>query len=498
MDVFYFLLFFVVGGVLTWVIATLLMKSKTVSKKEFEAVTERNTSLNTELIVAQQKLTSKEEDEAELKIEIVRYKEKIENFQNEIQEFERNLSNTAAQLNAANETIKKQLEDIGTYKLELRSKTDEFNETNKLLAASTADFNALKEKLETQKNEMETLRKQFNLEFENIAEKILDEKTHKFTKINQENMDILLKPLGENIESFKKKVEEVYITEAKERFSLGEEVKKLKELNTKLSEEAVNLTNALKGSSKTQGDWGQMILENILEKSGLTRDREYFVQEFLKDVDGGYLINEDGSRMQPDVIISYPDDRKVIIDSKVSLSAYVRYTQSDDITEQKGFIREHLRSMRKHIDDLSRKSYQDYAVTLDFVMMFVPNEPAYMLALQHDPDIWQFAYDKKILLISPTNLIAALKLIVDLWKREYQNRNAIEIAERGAKLYDKFVGFIANLERVGRNIDQAQNAYNDAYKQLSTGNDNLVLQTQKLKDLGVKAKKELPPSLLEE
>ena len=498
MDVFYFLLFFVVGAVLTWVMATLLMKSKTVSKKEFEAVTERNTSLNTELIVAQQKLTSKEEDEAELKIEIARYKEKIENFQNEIQEFERNLSNTAAQLNAAHETIKKQSEDIGSYKLELRSKTDEFNETNKLLAASTADFNALKEKLETQKSEMETLRKQFNLEFENIAEKILDEKTHKFTKINQENMDILLKPLGENIESFKKKVEEVYITEAKERFSLGEEVKKLKELNTKLSEEAVNLTNALKGSSKTQGDWGQMILENILEKSGLTRDREYFVQEFLKDVDGGYLINEDGSRMQPDVIISYPDDRKVIIDSKVSLSAYVRYTQSDDITEQKGFIREHLRSMRKHIDDLSRKSYQDYAVTLDFVMMFVPNEPAYMLALQHDPDIWQFAYDKKILLISPTNLIAALKLIVDLWKREYQNRNAIEIAERGAKLYDKFVGFIANLERVGRNIDQAQNAYNDAYKQLSTGNDNLVLQTQKLKDLGVKAKKELPPSLLEE
>lgn len=286
MELIYLLTGFVAGGIIAWIMATLLVKSKTVSKKELEAENEKNVSLNTDLIVAREKLKSMEEDEAELKIEIAAYKEKIDAFQNEVQEFERNLSNTAAQLNAANETIKKQLEDIGSYKSELKSKTDEFNETNKLLAASTADFNALKEKLETQKSEMENLRKQFNLEFENIAEKILDEKTHKFTKINQENLDIILKPLGENIESFKKKVEEVYVTEAKERFSLGEEVKKLKELNTKLSEEAVNLTNALKGSSKTQGDWGQMILENILEKSGLTRDREYFVQEFLKDVDG--------------------------------------------------------------------------------------------------------------------------------------------------------------------------------------------------------------------
>lgn len=439
MQLIYLLIGLITGGTIAWIIATLLVRSK----------------MNAELVVAYEKLRSMEENEAELK------------------------------------------EDINSYKLELKSKTDEFNETNKLLATSTAGFNALKEKLETQKIEMEELRKQFNLEFENIAGKILDEKTHKFTQMNQENLEIILKPLGENIDSFRKKVEEVYVTEAKERFSLGEEVKKLKELNTKLSEDAVNLTNALKGSSKTQGDWGQMILENILEKSGLTRDREYFVQEFLKDSDGAYLVNEDGNKMQPDVIISYPDDRKVIIDAKVSLSAYLRYTQANEAGEQNACIREHLRSVRKHIDELSRKSYQDYAVTLDFVMMFVPNEPAYMLALQHDPDLWQYAYDKKILLISPTNLIAALKLIVDLWKREYQNRNAIEIAERGAKLYDKFVGFISNLDRIGKNLDQAQNAYNDAYKQLSAGNDNLVLQTQKLKDLGVKTKKSLPQSLLE-
>ncbi|MCE5206359.1 MAG: DNA recombination protein RmuC [Porphyromonadaceae bacterium] len=397
-----------IGGILAWIITTLNCKSKTVSRRDFEILTQENHQLNIQL-----------------------------------------------------EVSKERMGDI-----------------------------------ELQKSEMETIRKQFNLEFEQIASKILEEKSEKFTNLNRNNLDLILKPLGENIDSFRKKVEEVYITEAKERFSLGQEVKNLRELNDRLSSEANNLTQALRGNSKMQGDWGQMILENILERSGLTEGREYFVQEFLKDPDGNYYTAENGSRMQPDVIVVYPDKRKVIIDAKVSLTAYANYTGSDDPGEQKKFIGEHLRSVRKHIDELSRKNYQDYADTLDFVMMFIPNEPAYMLALRYEESLWQYAYEKKILLISPTNLITALKLIVDLWKREYQNRNALEIAERGAALYDKFVNFVDSLTDIEIHLERARRSYDNAYGQLKGGRGNLIGQTEKLRELGVKAKKSLPQSLL--
>lgn len=390
------------------------------------------------------------------------------------------------------ETVRKLIET----EEDVRKLTDEFNSLNKLYASATANNEALAEKLTTQKEELEKLNEKFTKEFENVANRILEEKTEKFTNANKTNIESLLKPLGENLDKFKAKVEEVYDKESKERFSLGEKVKELAELNQVISEEAKNLTKALKGEAKTQGRWGEMILESILEKSGLVKGREYFMEHQLLDENGNPLkSDEEGKKMRPDAVIKYPDNRSVIIDSKVSLNAFTRYLQTNDAEEQKKELEAHVSAIKTHIIALSSKGYDDYNKALDFVMMFIPSEPAYIAALQGDPDLWNFAYDKRILLLNPTNLITSLKLIVDLWKREYQNQNAIEIADRGAKLYDKFVGFVENLKGVGDGLTKAQSKFDEAFKQLSTGNDNLVLQATKLKNLGLKSKKELPKDI---
>ena len=343
---------------------------------------------------------------------------------------------------------------------------------------------------------MERLNQKFTVEFENIANKILDTKTQKFTELNKENLKGILEPLGKNIDEFKKQVDEVYKNESKERFSLDKEIKRLAELNQLLGAEAKNLTKALKGEAKTQGRWGEVILEKILEKSGLRKGEEYFMEYQLFDAEGKALRSEsEGKKMRPDAIIMYPDNRHIIIDSKVSLNEFIRLVESEDETIQKTELEAHVTAIKSHINELSKKAYDDYNKTLDFVMMFIPNEPAYITAMQGDPELWNYAYDKRILLISPTNLIAALKLIVDLWKREYQNQNAQAIAERGAKMYDKFVGFINNLSNVGKQLENASESYNEAYKQLTTGNDNLVAQATKLKNLGIKIKKEIPSGI---
>ncbi|MFA6151140.1 MAG: DNA recombination protein RmuC [Chitinophagaceae bacterium] len=401
-------------------------------------------------------------------------------------------ASSAAQLQMAQQLANTHAADISLLKEELKALQSTHSAAHQALATANAQNESLKEKLELQKNEMGVLGKKFNIEFENIANKILDTKTEKFTALNQTNLKNILDPLGKNIDEFRKQVDEVYKAESKERFSLGEKVKELALLNQVISEEARNLTKALKGEAKTQGRWGEMILENILEKSGLVKGREYFMEHELRDEAGKALKSDaEGKKMRPDAVIKYPDNRSVIIDSKVSLNAFTRLVAATDTTERQTELNAHLSAVRSHIIALSSKGYDDYDKALDFVMLFVPSEAAYIAALQADADLWNFAYDKRILLLSPTNLITSLKLIADLWKREYQNLNARDIAERGAKLYDKFVGFVENMNGIGEHLDKAQGKYAEAYKQLSSGNDNLVSQATKLKNLGLKTKKEL-------
>ena len=412
------------------------------------------------------------------------------------------LSNVKSLLASSKTLIEEKNKDIEEHKIEIielnseiKELRENLNKSNSALISSGEKNKSLAEKLQTQKEEIEKIGEKFSNEFKVLANSILDEKSKKFTEQNRINLKTLLDPLGENIKEFKKKVEETYDKESKQRFSLESKIKELVELNQQISEEAHNLTQALKGSSKTQGDWGEMILETILENSGLEKGREFFVQEFLRDEAGNTIKDADGKKMQPDVLIKYPDGRNVIVDSKVSLTAYNRYVAAEYDDDRNNAIKQHVQSIKKHIDELSAKNYDNYTDSLDFVMMFIPVEPAYFIAMKHESDIWNFAYKKKILLISPTNLIAALKLVADLWKREHQNRNALEIAERGGKLYDKFVSFTENLEDIGSNINKAQKSYDTALNQLKDGKGNLIGQVEKLKELGVKAQKAIPPSL---
>ncbi|MDH6354942.1 DNA recombination protein RmuC [Dysgonomonas sp. PH5-45] len=362
------------------------------------------------------------------------------------------------------------------------------------IAQLRATLSAKEELLQAQQNEVANIREQMNKDFQILATRILEEKTTRFTDTNKANIDAILKPLNEKLAEFKTKVEETYDKESKQRFSLEEKIKDLVALNNRISEDANNLTKALKGNNKIQGNWGEMILESILEKSGLKKSEEYYTQDFIKNDSGERIRNDQNQYMQPDIIVAYPGGRKIVIDSKVSLNAYVRYVESESDTEKAIAEKEHITSIKKHIDELSLKSYQDYIDSLDFVMMFIPNEPAYILAMQLDTTLWDYAYRKRILLISPTNLIASLKVVSDLWKREYQSRNAQEIAKRGAILYDKFAGFVETLQDVGKNIERTQKSYDKAFGQLKDGNGNLIRQAEMLKELGVKSQKELPDS----
>ena len=491
MEISYLIIGFFVGGILGAVILYFVLKSSSVSRNIYDELNNQFIKINSDLQNSQLKI-----DELNNFLQ----EEKQLNFQQSenINELKNNLATISAENNSHNQKIAEQQELHNTQNAEIRKLMDEKQNLIAIKSQLSAQNETLQKLLDSQKEEITKIQEQAKEQFENLANKILEEKTEKFTTLNQNNLKTILEPFQERITELKNRVNEAYEKENKERFSLAEKVKELAELNQQISEDAKKLTRALKGESKTQGNWGEMILESILEKSGLVKGREYFLEHELRDEDNKALFSEfSGKKMRPDAVVKYPDERNVIIDSKVSLSAFTELVDETDAEIIKIKQTQHLNSIKNHIQQLSQKAYDDYGKSLDFVMMFIPSEPAYIAAMQIDQNLWNFAYERRILLLNPSNLITSLKLIADLWKREYQNRNSMEIATQGAKLYDKFVGFVENLDKVGRNIDQAKTSFTDAYKQLYTGNDNLVRQTEKLKKLGIKNKKEIPQSLVD-
>ena len=329
-------------------------------------------------------------------------------------------------------------------------------------------------------------------EFKNLANEILEQKSKSFTESNKQNIENILKPLSEKIQGFEKKVDDTYDKESKQRFSLEQQIKELQKANVQISQETLNLTNALKGESKTQGVWGEFILERVLEKSGLKKGSEYEVQVSLKDAEG--------KTKQPDVIVRLPENKDIIIDSKVSLSAYEKYSSEEDEKQSELYLKQHLSSIRAHIKGLSEKNYQNLEGirNLDFVMMFLPIEAAFTLAVQHDEKLFIDAFEKNIVIVCPSTLLATLRTIQNIWRYEQQNNNAMEIAKSAGKLYDKFVLFLQSLDELGTSIDKAQRSFDTAYNRLQTGHGNLVNSVQKLQELGARTSKKIPSKLLDE
>lgn len=364
------------------------------------------------------------------------------------------------------------------------------NERDKVIK-SEENLIAQREKQAQQELYIAELQQRFKMEFENIANKLLEEKSAKFTEHNRAHLDIILNPLKENIKAFEEKVEKVYKSESDERNVLKGVISELMSQSKQIQEDANNLTKALKGDSKKQGNWGEVILERILERSGLVRDREYRIQ--------ASLINTDGSRFQPDVIIDLPDDKHIIVDAKVSLVAYERLVSADHDEEREVHLKHHILSIKTHIQSLSVKNYHDlYQINSpDFVMLFIPIESSFGIAVQQDAELFNFAWDRKVVIVSPSTLLATLRTISSIWKQERQNRNVLEIARLSGSMYDKFVGFLTDMESIGKNIKQSQDAYDKALNKLSTGSGNLSNTSERIKKLGAKATKQIDTKFLD-
>lgn len=404
---------------------------------------------------------------------------------NGVFEREKSLNNSLVELksSAAN--------SIEKLELKLNSTESEKEKYVIELAQQKTENASLLYRLDEHKSEIEQLNQKFQKEFENLAQKILDEKSEKFTQQNKLNLEIVLNPLKEKIKDFETKVEASHKDSIEKNASLKQQIEDLSKLNERINQEASNLTKALKGDQKMQGNWGEVILERILERSGLERDREYFIQKSF--------ATEDNRRVQPDVVVNLPENKSIVVDSKVSLVAFERYFNEDDESLKPRHLKEHINSVRNHIKSLSEKQYQNiYEIqTLDFVLLFIPIESAFTVTIQSDSDLFNDAFERNIVIVSPSTLLATLRTISSIWKFEHQNRNALEIARQGGALYDKFVGFTEDLISIGKNLDKTKTDYNEAMKKLYDGSGNLVRRVENLKQLGAKTSKSISQHLIE-
>lgn len=378
--------------------------------------------------------------------------------------------------------LSRRAEDVAQRDMLVAQRDRELSEERIAHARTQSERDALKSSIEDMRQDRESSESSLKLEFKNLANEILAEHQHNLRQTNRDSIDLLLKPFKDNITEFRERVERIYAHENEQRGALKNELDNLVKLNQQMTTSAATLTDALKGNSKVQGDWGEVYLETILESTGLVRGIHYHIQKNLK--------GEEGENLRPDVVLSLPEERSIVIDSKVSLTAYVRYVEAETEAERKVAMAEHVKSITKHVQELANKEYQKLLNSPDFVIMFIPTEPAFLEALKADNNIWADAYAKKIIISSPTNLFALLKMVGDMWRRDEQTKNQVEILDKATKLYDQLVIFTEQLEGVGTALDTAKSKYDEAYKRLHTGNNNIVRLGERLKRLGLPTKKQ--------
>jgi len=448
MEILYIILAFILGAVLTYFI----VKSSSVSRKNYDELNQ--------------------------------------NFSQKEAEFNKILAEISAENKSQKQKIAEQQELNQKQSIEIKELQNDKNQLIGLKSQLAAQNENLQKLLDSQKEEIAKMQEVAKTEFQNLANKILEEKTLKFTEQNQQNLKNILNPLQEKITDFEKKVENTHKESIDYHAALRQQIIGLKDLNLQMSKETINLTKALKGDSKIQGNWGELVLERVLEKSGLEKGREYEIQKSF--------TTEEGNRVQPDVVINLPDGKKMIVDSKVSLTAYEKYINEDDEEQKTAFLKEHVTSLKRHVEQLGNKNYQHlYEMeSPDFVLLFIPIEPAFAIALNEDTQLYNKAFEKNIVIVTPSTLLATLRTIDSMWTNQKQQDNAIEIARQAGALYDKFEGFVTDLVKIGKKMDEAKSEYEGAMNKLVDGKGNLITSVQKLKIMGAKAKKSLPDAII--